>query len=174
MATIYSASESSCGEGTRHFLRSESTLDSDSEGCLGNFSNLLSVNFCNIRGLRFNFHSVEHHISSSKPHLFLTETQVSEATDSSLYSVPSYFLLLNFRPKLAVASMYSCSHAHHLDSSEFSTIWVKLSCYSITKYICVVYLFPNSTDYVRFFEYFNSKWSTFQCLPPALAFIPLY
>ena len=65
----------------------------------------LSINFCNIRGLRSNFPSVEHHLSSTKPHLrFLTETQVCEATDSSPFSVPFPSILI-FDPKLDVASM---------------------------------------------------------------------
>ncbi len=87
--------------------------------------------------------------------------QVSEATDSNLYSVPSYFLYPKFQTK-AGCSVYvrndiTCSCAHHLNSSEFSIIWTKLKCYSIAKYICAVYLSPDSTDYVRFFDYLTSK-----------------
>ena len=35
----------------------------------------------------------------------LTETQLSVTTDSSPFSVPSYFLYPHFNPKLAVAHM---------------------------------------------------------------------
>ena len=105
---------------------------------------------------------MEHHLSSSKPHLlFLTETQVCEATDSNLYSVPSYYLYPKFQSKAGccayVRNDITCSRAHDLDSSEFSTIWLRLHCHSITKYICAVYLSPNSTNYVKFFDYLNSK-----------------
>ncbi len=105
---------------------------------------------------------MEHHLPSSKSHLlFLTETQVFDAVYSDLYSLPSYFLYPKLQTKagccVCVRNDITCSRPHHLDSSEFSTIWVKLNCYSITKYICAVYLSPNSTDYVRFFDYLNSK-----------------
>ncbi len=39
-------------------------------------------------------------------------------------------------------------YAHDLNSSEFSPIWLRLHCHSIPKYICAVYLSPNSTNYV--------------------------
>ncbi|MPC23839.1 hypothetical protein E2C01_016906 [Portunus trituberculatus] len=49
--------------------------------CLDNSLDFF-INFCNIRRLRFNFQSVEHHLSSTKPHLlFLTETQLSETLE---------------------------------------------------------------------------------------------
>ncbi|MPC14154.1 hypothetical protein E2C01_006910 [Portunus trituberculatus] len=69
----------------------------------------------------------EHHLSSTKPHLlFLTETQLSEATDSSPFFVRSYFLYSHFRSK-ARCCVYVCndltySCAHALESSKFSTI----------------------------------------------------
>ncbi len=79
----------------------------------------------------FTFHSVGHHLSL-RPHLlFLTETQVSGATDSNLYSVPSYFLYPKFHSKagccIYVRNDIICSRAYQLDSSEFSTIWLKVN-----------------------------------------------
>ncbi|MPC99397.1 hypothetical protein E2C01_094810 [Portunus trituberculatus] len=63
------ASESPSGKGTRNVPRSDSSLDTS--------LNIFYINFCNIRDLRSNFQSVEHHHSSTKPHLhFLTETTV--------------------------------------------------------------------------------------------------
>src|SRR6201990_2101591 len=44
-----------------------------------------------------------------------------------------------------------------MESTEFSTLWLKLSCNSTTKFICSAYLSPNSTNYKKFFEYLNSK-----------------
>ncbi|KAL7646845.1 UNVERIFIED_CONTAM: hypothetical protein RMT77_002101 [Armadillidium vulgare] len=120
------------------------------------------INFCNIRGLFTNFHFVEHHLSSSKPHLlFLTETQVSGCSDSKPYSVSSYCLYPQFSAKggccAYVCNDVVCSRVSNLESSEFSTLWLKLSCNSTTKFICSVYLSPNSTDYPKFFDYLNSK-----------------
>ena len=155
------ASESPAGGGTRNTPRS-ACLTVDDSACLDTSPGLFFLNFCNIRGLSSNFQSVEHHLLSTKPHLlFLTETQVSEQTDSSPYSVSSYFLYPQFRSKAGccvyVRNDITCSRAHALESSEFSTIWLKLSSNSITKFICAVYLSPNSSDYVKFFDYLTSK-----------------
>ena len=51
----------------------------------------------------------------------------------------------------------TCSCAHALESSEFSTIWLRLDCHSTTKFFCAVYCSPNSSDYVKFLKYFTSK-----------------
>ncbi|KAG0710600.1 hypothetical protein GWK47_022450 [Chionoecetes opilio] len=51
----------------------------------------------------------------------------------------------------------TCSRAHGLESSEFSTIWPRLQCHSLTKFICAVYLSPNSSDNVKFFDYLTTK-----------------
>ena len=121
-----------------------------------------SLDFCNIRGLRSNFQSVEHHLSSTKPHvLFLTETQLSVTTDSKPFSIPSYFLDSHFQSKAGcctyVRNDITCSRASNLEYSEFSTIWPTLQCHSLTKFICAVYLSPNYSDYVKFFDYLTSK-----------------
>src|SRR6201990_1347100 len=120
------------------------------------------INFCNIRGLLSNLPFVEHHLSSSRPHLlFLTETQVLECADSKPYSVTSYCLYPQFSAKggccAYVRNDVICSRVSDLESPEFSTLWLKLSCNSTTKFICSVYLSPNSTDYPKFFDYLNSK-----------------
>ncbi|MPC53492.1 hypothetical protein E2C01_047386 [Portunus trituberculatus] len=83
MGTPNHASKSPSGEGTKNVPRLDSL--SDNHKYLDTSLNFFYINFCNIRGLRSNFQSVEHHLSSTKPHLlFLTETQLSE--------VPFYFL----------------------------------------------------------------------------------
>ncbi len=124
MAMVYSASESPSEEGTRNVPRSDPTPDNDSEGCPGNSSNFFSINFWNISGLRSNFHSTEHHLSSSKPHLlFLTETQVFGATNSSLYSVPSYFLYHKFQNKAGCCVYVSKLFRLCLPTSAFPFCW---------------------------------------------------
>ena len=100
---------------------------------LHNFScNILSLL---LSSLTFTFQSVEHHLSSTKPHLlFLTETQLSVTTDSNPFSVSSYFLYPHFQSKAGccvyVHNNITCSRAHNLESAEFSTIWLRLQCYS--------------------------------------------
>ena len=51
----------------------------------------------------------------------------------------------------------NCSRAHNLEISEFSTIWLRLQCHSLTIFICAVYLSPNFSDYVKFFGCLTSK-----------------
>ena len=160
MASQHPASESPSGEGTTNVPRSDCP-SADYYGCLDTFSNIFTLNFCNIYGLRSNFQSVEHNLSFTKPNLhFLTETQLSVTTDNSPFSVPSYFFYLHFQSKAGcctyVRNDITCSRAHNLESSEFS-IWLRLQCHSLTKSICAVYLSPNSSDYAKFFDYLTSK-----------------
>ena len=76
-------------------------------------------------------------------------------TDSSPFSVPSYFLYLHFQSKAGcwayLHNNITCSRAHNLESSECSTNWLRLQCHSLTKFFRAVYLSPNSSDYVNFF-----------------------
>ncbi|MPC97664.1 hypothetical protein E2C01_092988 [Portunus trituberculatus] len=121
MGTPIKASESPSGEGTKNLPRSDTFLDNDPK-CFDTSLNFLYINFCNIRSLRSNFQSVEHHLSSTKPHLlFLTEIQLSEATDSSPFSVPSYFLYSHFHSKAGccvyVRNDLTCFRAHALTNT---------------------------------------------------------
>ncbi|MPC46953.1 hypothetical protein E2C01_040685 [Portunus trituberculatus] len=161
MAALKPASEPPSGEGTGNVPRLNSSLDDDPK-CLDTSLNFFYINFCNTHGLTSNFQSVEHHLSSTKPHfLFLTETQLSEATDSSPFSIPSYFLHFHFRSKggccVYVHNDLTCSCAHALESFEFSIIWLRLNSHSLIKFICFVYLSPNSSDYSKFFDYLIPK-----------------
>ena len=66
------------------------------------------INFCNIRGLFTNFPFVEHHLSSSKPHLlFLTETRCLSVLTANLILLPPTVSILNFQPKAVVEHMCS-------------------------------------------------------------------
>ncbi|KAL7636546.1 UNVERIFIED_CONTAM: hypothetical protein RMT77_013321 [Armadillidium vulgare] len=164
------AASKECPSSTPHPLITWELADSDDgdgaamtrrPACPGARSSFF-INFCNIRGLFTNFPFVEHHLSSSKPHLlFLTETQLLECADSKPYSVTSYYLYPQFSAKggccAYVRNDVICSRVSNLESPEFSTLWLKLSCNSTTKFICSVYLSLNSTDYPKFFDYLNSK-----------------
>ena len=130
--------------------------------CLDTSSNTFIHDFYNIRDHRSNFQSVEHYLSSTKPHLlFLTETQLSVTIDSSPFSVLSYFLYPHVQPKAGccayVRNDITCYRAHKFGSSECSTIWLRLQCHSLSTYICAVYLSPNSSEYVKLLEYLTSK-----------------
>src|ERR1700755_2233679 len=84
-----------------------------------------------------------------------------ERSDSKPYSVSSYCHYPQFSAKggccAYVRNDVVCSRVSNLESYEFSTLWLKLSCNSTTKFNCSVYLFPNYTDYPKFFNYLNSK-----------------
>ena len=161
MASPHPASESLSGEGTINIPKSDCS-SADDLGCPDTPSKTFTLDFCNIRGLKSNFQSVEHYLASTKPHLlFLTETQLSVTTDSNPFSGPFYFLYPHFQSKAGcsayVRNDITCSRAPNLESSEFSTIWLRLQCHSLTKFIFAVYLSPNSSNYVKFFDYLNSK-----------------
>lgn len=50
--------------------RLEHILGGDLHRCFDSSSNLLLINFCNIRGLSTNFHFVEHYLLSSNLYFF--------------------------------------------------------------------------------------------------------
>ncbi|MPC66030.1 hypothetical protein E2C01_060173 [Portunus trituberculatus] len=119
MATPNPASESPSGEVTKSIPRSDCSPGGDSK-CLDTSLDFFFINFCKIRGLASNFQSLEHHLSSTKPHLlFLNETQLSEATDSSPIFVPSYFLYPHFRSKAGC-----CVLEHILSHYPFTEIFI--------------------------------------------------
>lgn len=83
--------------------------------------------------LEVNFLSVEHHLSSSEPHLLLIiKTLMSHATVSTPYSFPFYFLYPQFRSTAwpcrcaSVRNDVTCFRAHVLEFSELST-WLSLN-----------------------------------------------
>ncbi|MPC87602.1 hypothetical protein E2C01_082468 [Portunus trituberculatus] len=113
VTSIYHASESPSREGTKNVPRSDASF-SDDHKCHDTSLNFFYINFCNIRGLKSNFQSMEHHLFSTKPHLlFLTETQLSEATDSDPSLFPPTFSILISVPKLDVASIDLHFNVHH-------------------------------------------------------------
>ena len=94
MASQHPASESPSGKWTTNVRRLDCP-SADDLMCLDTSSNTFTLDFCNIHGLRSNFQSVEHHPSSTKPHLlFLTETQLSVTTESGLAAQDFLLLIL--------------------------------------------------------------------------------
>ena len=49
-----------------HSHKKAAYITADNLGCFDTSSNTLSIDFCNIREIRSNFQSVEHHFSSTK------------------------------------------------------------------------------------------------------------
>src|SRR6201990_1289678 len=84
-----------------------------------------------------------------------------ERSDSKPYSVSSYCHYPQFSAKggccAYVRNDVVCSRVSNLESFEFSTLWLRLSCHSTTKFVWSVSLSPNSTDYPQIFDYLNSK-----------------
>ncbi|MPC36276.1 hypothetical protein E2C01_029729 [Portunus trituberculatus] len=62
----------------------------------------------------------------------------------------------------------TCSRTHALESSEFSLIWLRLNSHSLIKFICAVCLYPNSSDYNKFFDYLSSKVEHILSLYPSV------
>lgn len=93
---------------------------------------------------------MEHNLSSSFPLLFLTETQISQATDATLVS-PT-FSILCFYPKLAAASVYPATQIALVcttwSPSNF-LLWPLLNCHPIS----LSYTSPNYINYVKIFEF---------------------
>lgn len=90
-------------------------------------TNFLFINFCNTCGLESIFY-----VRTTTSSVFLTNSQVSEATDSSRYFVPFlHFLYPQFQCKdgcyVYVNNDITCYRAKNLESSEFSIIWEDLS-----------------------------------------------
>ncbi len=76
MSAQIPALKSISGEETINVPSSDSHPQGDGFRCLDTSPNFLYSNFCNTRGLRSNFQSVQHQLSSKSHLLFLTETQV--------------------------------------------------------------------------------------------------
>lgn len=76
---------------------------------------------------------------------------------------PSLFLSLSLITNKVEFCSYgsyrvNCCSVTNLESPEFSTIWVRLSCQPAVKLICDVYLFSFFNEYRKFFDNLNSKF----------------
>ncbi|MPC39085.1 hypothetical protein E2C01_032605 [Portunus trituberculatus] len=95
----------------QRIFRSDCRLDEDPK-CFDTSLDFFFINFCDIRGLRSKFQPVEHHLSSTKPHLFLTETQLSELT-----SIVEHILSLNPLAEIFILGDFNIHHQLWLSSS---------------------------------------------------------
>ena len=87
--------------------------------CSDTTSNFLCFNFCNIRGLEFNFQSMRYRVTSSKPH-FSSSLKPRCLLISSSWPAPSYSIIF-FECCVNVNNDIICSRTHGLEYSEFST-----------------------------------------------------
>ena len=116
-----------------------------------------SFDFCNIRGLRSNFSSVEHHLASTSPDLlFLSETQLSANVSSDLFKINNYTLFPRFKKKGGVcaycASNIPVTRLLDLESPSFDTIWLKVLLDTKCIFICFIYFSPNLNPSQLFFS----------------------
>lgn len=76
----------------------------------------LNIDFCNIHCLKYNFLSVEHHLSSSKPRLRCLRLLIA----GLILFLPT-FPIVSFKPKVTVVYVpndITCCRAYDLESSE--------------------------------------------------------
>ena len=117
-----------------------------------------SIDFSNIRGLRSNFSSVEHHLLSSSPDiLLLSETQLSANVSSDLFKISNYNFFPRFRKKGGVcaycASNVPVTRLVDLESPSFDVIWLKILLNTKCIFICFLYFSPNLNSSQEFFNY---------------------
>ena len=111
-------------------------------------SGSFSFEFCNIRGLRSNFSSVEHHLASTSPDLlFLSETQLSANVSSDLFKINNYTLFPRFKKKGGVcaycASNIPVTRLMDLESPSFDVIWLKVLSHTKCIFICFIHFSTN-------------------------------
>lgn len=143
MSYLRPTSESQSGDETGNIPRSEPiSSGNDPKRCLDTSFNFLSINFYNIHNLRSNFHSLQHHFTS-KPHLlFLNEKCLWVCTVISI-PFPPIISILNFNPNCVYSlNIITCYRANNLDSSELSTICLRLMA------ILLIYMYVLFTNHL--------------------------
>src|ERR1044072_4675795 len=124
----------------------------------------LSITFANVRGLRRNLASVEHHLSSSCPNLLLlSETQLDRDSFSSNLNVSDCNFFHNFRLNGGVCAYININtpvtRLENLESPIFDVLWLKICLPTTTIISCFCYCSPNGTDFPVFFSisYYYSR-----------------
>ena len=112
----------------------------------------------NICGLNSNFSSVETHLATSSPNLFLlSETQLSNQFSPDPFQFSHYS---RFRSKGSVCTCYNIntpiSRLMDLESPHFDVLWLKIYLLTTTIVLSICYCSPNATNFPSFFEYLTS------------------
>ena len=120
-----------------------------------------SIHYTNIRGLNSNFSSVESHLATSSPNLFLlSETQLSSQSSPDPFQISHYNLYSRFRSKGGVCAYCNINtpiaRLMDLESPHFDVLWLKNYLPTTTIFLCFCYCSPNATNFPSFFEYLTS------------------
>ena len=120
-----------------------------------------SIHYTNIRGLRSNFSSVEHHLATALPNiLLLSETQLSSTVSPAPFQISHYNFLHRFRSNGGVCAYYNINtpiaRLMDLESSDFDVMWLKICLPTSTTFLCFSYCSLALTDYAVFFDYLTS------------------
>ena len=120
-----------------------------------------SIHYTNIRGLRSNFSSVEHHLATALPNiLLLSETQLSSTVSPDPFQISHYNFLHRFRSNGGVCAYYNINtpiaRLMDLESSDFDVMWLKICLPTSTTFLCFSYCSLALTDYAVFFDYLTS------------------
>ena len=107
------------------------------------------------------FSSVEAHLVTSSPNLFLlSETQLSSQSPPDPFQISHYNLYSRFRSKGGVAAYCNINtpiaRLMDLESPHFDVLWLKIYLPTTTIILCFCYCSPNATDFLSFFEYLTS------------------
>ena len=120
-----------------------------------------SIHYTNMHGLNSHFTSVETHLATSSPKLFLlSETQLSSQSCPDPFQISLYNLYSCFRSKGGVCAYCKIStriaRLMDLESPHFDVLWLKIYLPTTTIILCFCYCSPNATDCLSFFEYLTS------------------
>ena len=140
-----------------HGSSSGPTHDPSPQDRLSSFS----IHYTNIRGLNSNFSSVESHLATSSPNLFLiSETQLSSQSSPDPFQISHYNLYSRFRCKSGVCAYCNINtpiaRLMDLESPHFDVLWLKIYLPTTTIFLCFCYCSPNATNFPSFFEYLTS------------------
>merc|ERR1711911_229190 len=120
-----------------------------------------SIHYSNIRGLRSNFSSVEHHLASALPNLLLlSETKLASNASPDPFNISHYNLYSHFRRNGGVCAYCNINtpiaRLMDLESPDFDVLWLTICLPTVTIILCFCYCSLELTSYPAFFQYLTS------------------
>ena len=115
-----------------------------------------SLHYSNIHGLFSNFISVETHLATPSPNLFLlSKTQLSSQSSPDPFQISHYNFYSRFRSKGGVCTYCNINtpiaRLMDLESPHFDVLWLKIYFPTTTIILCFCYCSPNATNFLSFF-----------------------
>merc|ERR1711905_54001 len=115
--------------------------------------------------------SVEHHLSTHLPNLFLlSESHLSSNASPDPFNISHYNLISRFRSKGGVCAYCNIitpiARLVELESPNFDVLWLKVCLSTSTILLCFCYCSPNSFDHPAFFAYITSCHESLQSSHP--------